>query len=395
MSLSKTLLGKTFEVSIEKLSLGGNGIARHEGLVLFVPFSAPGDHVLVRVCEQKNNYVEAEIEKILHASPSRVEAPCPVFGRCGGCNWQHISSTEQLKQKQLIVEEQLKHFLKKEIVVLPIIPSPKDYRYRNRIQLKYQAPELGFYARKSHDVVGIDDCPVSEEKIAQKIPVLKAQLQKQKAQEISKIEVFLDEKENVQSVQEDSPYEGVGFSQVNRFQNKNLLKTVLLWAGDQKYSEIWDLYAGSGNFTFPLLEKFPSTPVVAAELNEKTVKKAQDLIRLKNMSAKKVRFLLVDVELFLKRNPVPEQALVVLDPPRLGCSENTIRYLSQQRMKRLLYVSCNPSALGRDLQRFFALSPHPWKLARIQPFDMFPQTDHVEVLAELILEDHGYSEIDT
>lgn len=372
------------EIEIEKLSFGGDGIGRSEGLVYFVPFSAPGDRLKIRIVEKKKNFVRAEIVEILNPGPSRVQAPCPVFGRCGGCTWQHISYEEQLKQKQQIVEEQLKRVLTSKTQVLPIIPSPKPFRYRNRIQLKYDGRNLGFFSRQSHQIVDINDCPITEEIVAQEIPKLKAELSQKNSKSVPKIEVLRTPENKVVRAFEDSPFEGVGFSQVNTDQNLNLISTVRQWMQGLKFDAFYDLYAGAGNFTFPLMKDFPHASFVAAELSEKSVQAAHAQIRSLNLSPTKVKFYLTDVELFLKRNELKSQSIVLLDPPRGGCSENTLRYLAVQRLQKIFYISCNPAALARDLERL--KSSGNWTPLRVQAFDMFPQTDHVETLVELVID---------
>jgi 23S rRNA (uracil1939-C5)-methyltransferase len=369
------------EIEIEKLSFGGDGVGRHDGLVYFVPFSAPGDRLKIRVTEKKKNFARAEIIEILTPGSSRVQPPCPVFGRCGGCTWQHVSYAEQLRQKQAIVEDQLKRVLMHRTQILPIIPSPNEYRYRNRIQLKFDGQNLGFYARQSHDVINIQDCPITEEALAQQIQPLQVKLMKDKTRSIPKVELLLTPAGKVETVFEDSPFEGVGFSQVNTAQNQNLTSTVMEWMKGRAAPVVYDLYAGSGNFSFPFLNLFPKSTVIGVELNDKSVRLAQQQIKTLNLSPNRMRFYLSDVELFLKRNILQPDSLVLLDPPRNGCSESVLRALGNQKLQRIYYISCNPSALARDLERLKDWGH--WRPVRVQPFDMFPQTDHVETLVEL------------
>jgi 23S rRNA (uracil1939-C5)-methyltransferase len=372
---------ETLELEIEKLSFGGDGIGRKDGLVYFVPLSAPGDLVKIQVTEKKKNFARAEVLEVLKPGPSRIKPACPVFGRCGGCTWQHVSYEEQLRQKQMIVEEQLGRSLGVDLKVQAIIPSPQQFRYRNRIQLKYDGKNIGFYARQSHDVIDIQDCPITEETLTAEIPGLKKTLSQKKAAAIPKIEVLLTSAGKVETVFEDSPFEGVGFSQVNTWQNKNLMTTVLDWMKGSSAETIYDLYAGAGNFSFPLLEQFPKSTIIGVELNDKSVRIAQNQIQSRNLSPHRMRFYLADVELYLKRTVLQEGSIVLLDPPRNGCSENTLRYLSQQKLQKIFYISCNPAALARDLERLRQWGS--WETIRVQPFDMFPQTDHVETLVEL------------
>lgn len=378
------------ELKIEKLSLGGDGIARKDGLVYFVPMTAPGDTILAQVLESKKNFAKAKLVKVLSPSENRIEAPCPYYGDCGGCNWQHLNYETQVSQKELIVREQLRAFNSDNPQYFPIFKSPKDFRYRNRIQLKYKKPLLGFFARKSHQIIDIKDCLICEEPVAKAFANTRQLLEEKKSAEVPKIELLLNpQTEKVEISFEDSPFEGVGFSQVNRFQNENLIAKTLEWALENNQNGepyFYDLYAGAGNFTFPFMEKLPKYETVAVELSSKSVQLAQEKIKSLGIPAKKLKFFLSDVELFLKRNSLHKNSLVLIDPPRVGCSENTMKYLAQQKINRILYVSCNPSALARDIQRLKQFSSQNWKLARVQAFDMFPQTDHVEVLAELIVD---------
>jgi 23S rRNA (uracil1939-C5)-methyltransferase len=363
------------EVKVEKMAYGESGIARSSGVVIFVPFSAPGDVLRVRITQIKKNFVEGEIVEIISPGPSRVAPPCPVYGNCGGCDWQHLSYQEQLKQKSEIVHDFLKKSGKAGFNYLGIVGSPLDFRYRNRVQLKADGKKVGFFSRKSHQVVGIDDCLLVEEKISSEIKKL-ADTYKKSAE---KIEIFIDQDEKCQTKIEDSGDSAEGFSQVNRTQNDILIDSVVQWAADKKFQNFYDLYAGSGNFSFPVVENFSGARVVAVELNEKSVELAHKKLSEKKISLHRCQFFLGDVELFLKRTQIHENSVILLDPPRAGCSQNVINYLNNSKASRIYYISCNPAALSRDLSLF----GNAWKLRRVQAFDMFPQTHHVEVLAEL------------
>ena len=372
-------------LEIEKLTFGGDGLSRQDGLIYFVPMSAPGDQLQVQVTEQKKNFSRGEIIEIQKASTLRTSAPCPYFGKCGGCQWQHITYAEQLKQKQSIVTEILRSVINSKTQFSEILSSPESYRYRNRIQLKYDGKNLGFYSRKSHDIVDIDDCLITEEILAQEIPVLRAFLKKNNYPPQSKIEIFIDTNGKVQrhfENEEDS--DSLAFSQVNRLQNDILIEKVLSWMQPHSPEKIYDLYAGSGNFTFPLSKKFPKASITAVELGSKAVQDAKQTIIQQNISPLKLRFYLADVELFLKRQILAKDAVILLDPPRTGCSEQTIKYLASSDVKRIFYVSCNPSTLARDIQRM--QTEKPWRIHQVQAFDMFPQTSHVETLVELVVD---------
>lgn len=363
------------------MSLGGAGIARHEGLVIFIPFAAPGDTLKVRVLSQKKNFAEAEIVEILTSGPARIQAPCPAYGRCGGCNFQHLNYHEQLTQKQLIVEEQLQKFLKQPVIVQPIVASPKILNYRNRIQVKAQGSSLGFFARGSHEIIDINECLIAEEPLNRSLQAIKKAAPSEK---LTKTQISLNQRGEVFTDIELEDDLSEGFAQVNRFQNQNLIKTLLAWTADEQYPEIWDLYSGSGNFTIPLFQAHSRSMVTAVELNQRSVEQGQNRLRELNLSPKKFRIVLNNVSHFLRRHILLADSFILLDPPRAGCEHAAINSLAAQPFKKLIYISCNPSTLGRDLERLFSSSKRKLQLGRVQPFDMFPQTDHVEVMAEIL-----------
>lgn len=381
-------------VTIEKLAIGGSGITRHDGLVIFVPDSAPGDELLVEITTKKKNFAEARILKILKPGASRRTPPCPIADRCGGCNWQHISENEQRLQKQLMVQETLAKFLPgMELPFFPIKESPLSLRYRNRIQPKYFRGRFGFFARRSHEIVEAKDCPITEEKITREFAKIKSELDKNFAnhKEIQRLEVYLDQNENPQWLLMGEEKEGVGFSQVNRFQNEDLIKTVLEWSEGITYERIFDFYAGSGNFTFPLSEKYRNQQIIGVELDSKLVQKAQEQIQTSGTLNKRMHYYISDVASFMRRTQFQPKDLVLLDPPRAGADEYVMKALAHGSVAKIVYISCHPVSLARDLKYFFEAqasrsSSRKLKLQKIQCFEMFPQTDHVETIAELAVD---------
>ncbi|MNS76831.1 23S rRNA (uracil-C(5))-methyltransferase RlmCD [compost metagenome] len=282
----------------------------------------------------------------------------------------------------MIVSETLKKFLPQvPFEFLPLKPSPRSLRYRNRIQPKFDGVNFGFFARNSHKIVPITDCPITEEALTAKFPEVKSWAQKNhKGQGIQRLEMYIADNEEIRygSITDDD--DGVGFSQVNRFQNKDLIDTALDWSGDHKYKTVLDLYAGAGNFTFPFADKYTSAQVTGVELNEKLVRKAKTQVHGRSTS-----FFESEVEAYLRKNP-PQAELIILDPPRAGCSEYSMRTLAKSSAQKIIYISCHPVSLARDLKWFFdeaTQTQKNWQLKRVQCFEMFPQTDHVETIVEL------------
>ncbi len=375
---SKTsLLGKTIPLKIEKLAVGGDGLGRYEGMVIFVPFTVPGDEVLAQITEQKSNHAFGEIKELVSTSIDRAEPPCPYYFKCGGCNWQHIEANAQLKYKETLVAENLKKFLRFDVPVLPMIPSPKNWRYRNRIQLSSQGPLLGFRKRNSHQIIDIKDCLITEEVLTDSLPLIRKNLETAS----HRIELFLTEDGTAHWENVAAAGEGVGFSQVNRFQNEDLIRTVLDWITVRPQS-ILELYAGSGNFTWPLAKKFPQASYLALELSALLVARAQKKKALFPL----IQFIASDVEAYLKTSDIQKHDLVFLDPPRQGTTADVMESLAAARPSQILYLSCHPVSLARDLSVFLKASEKygvKYRIHRVQPFEMFPHTDHVETLVEL------------
>ena len=372
-----SLLGKTIPLKIEKLAVGGDGLGRFDGMVVFVPFTVPGDEILVQITEQKSNHSFGEIKQIISSSSERIKPPCPYYFDCGGCNWQHVEPKSQLKYKEILVAENLKKFLRQDVPVLPIIASPQNWRYRNRIQLSSMGSLLGFRKRKSHQIIDVKDCMITEEILTQAFPLIRESFKNTQ----QRIELFLTDKGVAQWEKVANSGEGVGFSQVNRFQNEDLIKTVLSWITNPPKT-ILELYAGSGNFTWPLAHKFPIASLVAIEFSTLLVERAQEFKK----SFPQVEFLASDVDTYLKRSTRQKYDLVFLDPPRQGTSSLVMESLASARPEQILYLSCHPVSLSRDLSVFFKAAEKvgaKYQIVRVQPFEMFPHTDHVETLVEL------------
>jgi 23S rRNA (uracil1939-C5)-methyltransferase len=158
------------QVQIEKLTFGGAGIGRAEGKVVFVRGGIPGEILRVKITKEKRQYTEAGIEEILRPSPERTLPPCPVFGRCGGCQWQHIAYPSQLKYKEKILKDTLERIGKlKDVKIEPIIPSPKEYGYRNRVTLSTWVQKgrhrIGYHEERSKERIAIEGCPISSRPI--------------------------------------------------------------------------------------------------------------------------------------------------------------------------------------------------------------------------------------
>ncbi len=379
-------IGQEIQVRVEKLVTGGAGLARHEGKVIFIPYSAPGDLLLVKITEVFNNRFSANILNILERSSSRQEPPCPVFGKCGGCSWMHIEYQEQLAQKEQILSSYLERHLSIPIEVrLPIQASAAPLRYRHKLKLKIQNSYLGYYATGSHDFVKVNDCWLAEQELSKAWPHI---LSKVQGIDHGELDVWLniqgDVSFQVRNAELEENEQVLGFAQVNREQNKNLIETLLSWVKTETYDFIYDFYAGNGNFSFPLQKTFPKSRITAVEAHLTSVKNGQAEALKNSLSTHQLLFYASPVENYLKRAALEPQSLVVLDPPRGGCDEHVMKSLAYSQFKKLIYISCNHTTFCRDLDRLQKHAQKNFTIKRLQAFDMFPQTDHIELIAEIL-----------
>lgn len=378
----KFSVNSTVELQIEKLVVGGEGLARKDGAVFFVPLTAPGDLVKARITEDKKNFFRAEVVELLQASPQRTRPECSYFGECGGCSWQHLKYEAQLEAKKNLVLENLQKFLKTDSLPFQgIVPSPQQWRYRNRIQPQIQEGRLGFQGAKSHKLVPIEDCLIAEKTLLSLWPDIKKKNSKTAS---ARIELYLSQDGHPHWYSMEEEKGDLGFSQVNEAVNQLLIQTLIDWGQSFSGQRIIDLYAGAGNLTFPFSNAHKKKQVVGVELHPVLVQKAREISQ--KISPKSLEFYNADVGLFLKRFRLGSDDLVILDPPRAGADEFVIKSIAEARVQKIFYVSCHPVSLARDLERLLRWgkkASREYKISRIQCFDMFPQTDHVETLVEI------------
>jgi 23S rRNA (uracil1939-C5)-methyltransferase len=365
---------EVFELTIDSLSYsGGRGVGRHQGLVVFVPDTAPGDQVRVRVRTRKPRFVEAEVVERLRDSPHRRVPPCPVAGRCGGCSWQHVVYAEQVVQKEKILRDSLRRLPPAEW--RPFLSAPAEFHYRNRVQLHIQGGRWGFYAKGSRELVAVSQCWIAEERINAGLRDLPAAA----PAGASRLELALTEDGDlILTAGARDPHAAL-FAQVNSAQNERLKKVVTESIAVAEPDWLMDLYCGAGNLTWPLVERYPNKTLTAVELSRASVARAREKAALARLS---VDWRVGDVAAVLAElSPRSGQGVVVLDPPRTGCERDVIEQLLRHEPGQILYVSCNPATFARDAERLVASGRYT--LQAVQGLDMFPQTEHVELIASL------------
>lgn len=381
--------GDEVTVKIERMARGGAGVARHLGFVLFVPYTAPQEVVRVRVTDVKKSFADAEVIERLNPSPFQRVAPCVHAGECGGCPWQHIQYDEQLRQKEAMVQYALRKSVPPEKIE-PLEPSPREFSYRNRIRLHWPENMIfpGYRKKASHDLVPISTCLIAEEPINEALKELRQNVASYGSQRGTfEFRLNSDKKVSMTWAESDDSQD-FAFSQVNRYQNEKLLN----WVKNQFISQnlkrfrFFDLYGGAGNFTFFLNQHFELTESWVVDLNEKAIQQAQATITTNKFShifatTTSIESFLASRNLTSKDGPV-DPVVILLDPPRAGCSQEVLDAVLQsaqnsEHVTHVMYVSCDPMTFQRDLtHKLF----QKFKLLTLKPFDMFPQTDHVEVI---------------
>lgn len=370
-------------VNIEKLVVGGNGLARIQfqdrSLVVFVPLAAPNEKVKIRIVQVEKNHLLGEIIEIIEPSLARREAPCEYFKFCGGCSWQHIVESEQIRQKELILRDLLNKYIPQvPFELLPTITSKNSFNYRNRIQLKQLGSELGYFKKSSHQIVDISKCLIAEKELSDQISKIKVQLKA--ANELKKFELRINHLNQFEHYLIGNDGEDLSFSQINNDVNNKLVLKVIELVKQMSPRFLTELYAGAGNFTFPLLSELQNLSIESAELNSKltsfATKKLTELKLQKRLFA-----FTTDCESFCNRRSLSKE-FILLDPPRSGCSQDVLSKIISSNSENILYLSCHPAFLARDLKNILSSRPE-YKIKSLQIFDMFPQTDHFETLVLL------------
>lgn len=374
--LNSIAIGQKHTVTIEDLAFGGEGVARVGEFVLFVPFVITGESVEIEVTEVKKTFGRAKLLRVLTPSPDRTEPLCQHFAACGGCQYQHINYAAQLRFKQKQVADLFQRIGGIDpSIVAPVVPCPQPYGYRNRIMIRSQwnKPEqklnIGFVRWDCGLVEDIFDCKISE-------PALNEQIAHVRKNPPPKggIKVVLRIPPEDWEVPRDS------FFQNNFFLLPGLVQAVREKLTAAKTKHLVDLYCGVGFFGIELADSVES--FVGVECDRMAITAARKNAAKRNLT--NGEFISATVEEALPQlvNRFSAEATsVLIDPPRKGCLPETLQLLRAQRPAQIIYVSCHPATMARDLN--ILCSEGVFKLESVTPLDMFPQTQHVECVADL------------
>lgn len=387
------------ELTIESLTNLGLGVGRVDGWVVMVPFVIPGERVRARIFRNFQNYSDADLIEVIEPSPDRVEAGCPLFRTCGGCQYQHIEYKRQLAEKSRHVEELMQKLGGIDHPVELAHGSPEVYHYRSKITPHYNRPEkdgrqpIGFlqYGRRNQ-IVDVEQCPIATKAINEALPEAREEARRaggKKRRQRGGTLLMRDVLEGVVTDPQEIVSERVGevtfqfkageFFQNNPYILPEMVEHVATEAAIEGARYLVDAYCGVGLFALSTAKNFEQ--VAGVEISEPAVRWAQANAKISNV--KNARFVIGKAEAIFNGLKFPaEETAMVIDPPRKGCDESFRQQLLAYRPKRLVYVSCDPATQARDLKEFIAGG---YTITRIQPFDLFPHTRHIENVVSLSL----------
>lgn len=388
------------ELDVATLTNLGEGVARLDGWVVFVAGALPGERVKARVWHNAKNFSRADLVEVLVPARERVEPQCPLFGKCGGCQYQNLGYAAQLEWKTRQVSELLERLGKISFPVNPCRGSPKRYGYRSKITPHFERPRngendfpIGFLAAgTSRRIIDVPACPIATDGINAALPRLRADARSRAAKGEFRKGATLLIRETLEGVMTDpkAPVsERVGeltlkFVAGDFFQNNPFILPefvdfgVRAARGNGECKYLADTYCGSGLFALSAAKYFDR--VLGVEVSEDAVAKATENAAANGLA--NCGFVAGSSEvIFGKVDFPPDETALIIDPPRKGCDEAFISQLLAFAPRRVVYVSCGPDTQARDLQKI--LADGRYALEEVQPFDLFPQTRHIENVAVL------------
>jgi 23S rRNA (uracil1939-C5)-methyltransferase len=411
--MKKDKNSRAFETKIEKLVYGGMGIGRHQGKVVFVPFSIPGDHLLVQPIDEKKTFIRAEILQILKSGNGRISAVCPYFGKCGGCHWQQLDYLRQVEAKRQILEEILHHRFP-ETLDLPIVmracPQPWAYRSRARVQTRGSgsASTVGFFRAASHAIEDVQHCPLfrpflndalsslrqfkskdrdplpqewdlacSEENVtwaATRTGSIPAEVLLPSIETRTSDEVILRRKIG----EFDYSTTPSAFFQANDFMISELVRLVQESTQNAGSGTALDLFSGVGLFSLPLARFYKK--IIAVETSPASCRLCSANASIAGLDG--IQIVCADVLAWMHSKAASDLQfdLIVLDPPRTGAGIGVMERIKEWAPDTIVYVSCDPQTLSRDLAM---LSPAKYEIRFVEGLDLFPQTYHFETVVRL------------
>ena len=405
------------ELEITTLTNLGSGLGRvvlpgetEAKWVVMVPFTLPGERVRARVFRNQKNFSEADLVEVLTPSPDRVAPRCGLFGRCGGCQYQHLAYPAQLAWKRRQVAELLQHMAGiPDFPVAPVVGSPREFHYRSKITPHFNPPRdpavpppIGFLRQGTRfDIVDVPQCPIATEAINAQLTEVRARVHTRAAAGEYERAATLLLREASGAVttdydaiitetitRDDEPPLKLRFLARDFFQNNPFILPaftgyVRAQAAASGARFLVDAYCGSGLFALSAASAFER--VAGIEISESSIRFARENAAANGVA--NATFAAGDASAIFATLAAhapafaPADTAVVIDPPRKGCDEAFLTQLFAFGPRAVVYVSCDPATQMRDLKSFLAAG---YTLAAAQPFDLFPQTRHLECVLTLV-----------
>jgi len=359
---------RTVDLKITDVAFGGKGVARENGKAVFIPFTIERELVSAKITREKKQFAEAEVVDLRQRSRYRVDPPCPYFGRCGGCAYQHIDYAHQLEIKTRQVRDVLKRIGKLDDVPMrPIIPSPLPYAYRNRVTVHAANGVIGYFQRDSNRLIDVEHCSIAMEEVNRELADLRSH-------DVPDGHYTLRARSGPRV-----------FSQTNDGV-ANALRDLIVQLMPSNQELLVDAFCGAGFFAKALIGKFQR--IVGIDWDRFAIAAAkEDATEKETYIAGNVEDELVGAVHRTARGRLgsiaptlnPDKTALLVDPPAVGLSARLRKTIVDLAPATLIYVSCNPATLARDLAELRSR----FKIESVTPLDMFPQTAEIEVVAQL------------
>lgn len=358
------------EVTITDLDHQGRGIGRINSKIIFIPNTIPGEIVEVKITKDKKKFMEGKVVRFLKKSNDRIENKCPYYPRCGGCQLLHMPYLKQLDYKQNKIKNILNRYGLEKVTLKNIVASPNPLHYRNKAAFQNENHRLGYFEEESYHFIPIDNCLLLDERINENIKNLPTNQGKVIVRSNQKEITYEEEKKVIHTIVDFKFIVSLpSFFQINDSVTPLLYGKVKEYLNPTKEDIILDLYCGTG--TIGIFVSSSVKKVIGIEKCEEAVLDAKENAKINNIS--NIEFICGDAGVEtkkLKENPTS----IIIDPPRSGLNKETIDIILSLEPEKIVYVSCDPMTLVRDLN----ILKEKYEIKEITPFDMFPNTYHVE-----------------
>ena len=363
------------EVTIIDYDHQGRGMAKINDKIVFIPNTMIGEIVKIKITKNKKNYMEAKVIEYIKENEKRIKKLCPYYEKCGGCDILHLPYDEQLIYKENKIRNIISRYLKEDIKINSIVKSDKHFNYRNKVILHANNNKIGYYEKNTNNIISINNCLLLDPSLNKYIKTLN-KIDNELVLRTNGIDILDDDNSFI--IKNIGEYKYLvslkSFFQINDNVTYKLYEKVKEYCNSTKEDNILDLYCGTGTIGIYLSKECNS--VLGIEINKQAIMDANKNKELNNIT--NIEFIAQDVSKVINKIKF-KPSIIVVDPPRAGLDEKTIKEIIKMNPRRLVYVSCDPMTLVRDLN----ILKYYFNIKEITPFDMFPNTYHVETISLL------------